>query len=327
MTTRPRIVVLDDWERGFARLARWHDLQARADITLHHHALQGPALLDAIHDAQVVVLNRDRTPFTADLIAALPQLRYVVHTGPRNRRLDRQALAQRGIPVSHTDGGPSRESTTELCWSLILGAARQLEAHATRLRAGHWRPEASLPLSPVLQGQRLGLVGLGNIGQRVARLGQAFGMEVVAWSPHMTPARAAAHQVTAVGLDDLLATSLVVSLHLVAAPSTRHLLNAARLATMRPDAILVNTSRAELIDTAALVAALRQGRPGFAALDVFDVEPIDPADPLLALPNVLLSPHLGFVSEPSWQQFVHDVTESLTAWLDGTPLPRLLPPE
>jgi phosphoglycerate dehydrogenase-like enzyme len=158
----------------------------------------------------------------------------------------------------------------------------------------------------------------------VARIGAAFGMEVVAWSPHMTAARAAARQATAVSLDELLSTSKVVSLHLVPSAETRHLLNGPRLASMRRDALLVNTSRSALVDTAALAQALAAGRPAMAALDVYDEEPLPADHPLRRLPNVVLTPHLGFVAQPVFEQFAAGVVECLTAWLHGAPLPRLL---
>ena len=238
--------------------------------------------------------------------------------------MDLQALAARGIPVSHTEWGPFKDSTCEMTWALILAATRQLETQTALLRRGQWRPSAALPLAGVPHGQTLGLIGLGEIGGRVARVGQTLGMKVVAWSPRMTPERAAAQGAVAVPLEELLATSKVVSLRLVPTPATRHLLNAPQLALIRPDSLLVNTSRSALIDTKLLVGALEQDRPGFASLDMFDVEPL-PADSLLRrLPNVLLTPDLGFVAEPVFERFASGVTECLTAWLVGQPRVRVM---
>lgn len=323
-TNKPLIVVLDDSERALRRLADWHAIDHLADVHIHHHPLHGAALVNALKDADAIVLMRDRTPFTAELLAELPKLRYVVFTGTRNARLDQAALAARGIPVSCTEFGPSKDSTCELTWAAILAATKQLESHTARLKAGPWRSDSASPLPGTLAGQRLGVIGLGEIGGRVARVGQALGMEVVTWSPRMTLERAATQGIGFLPLDELLATSHVVSLHLVVTPATRHLLNAERLALMRPDSLLVNTSRSELIDTAALVSALQRGRPGFAALDVFDVEPLPLDDPLRGLPNVLLTPHLGFVTEPVFQRFASGVTECLQAWLGGKPLVRVV---
>ncbi len=323
--SKPHIVVLDDSERALRRLADWTRIDAHAEVSVHHAPLKGAALLDALREADAIVLMRDRTPFTAELLAQLPKLRYLVFTGTRNSKLDLAALAARNIPVSCTEFGPSKDSTCELTWALILAATKQLQTHTDRLRGGTWRSDAAAPLPGALLGQRLGLIGLGEIGGRVARIGQAFGMEVVTWSPRMTAERAAAQGVAFVPLDELLATSSVVSLHLVVLASTRHLLNAERLAKIQAGSLLVNTSRSELIDSPALVQALRQGRPGFAALDVFDVEPLPADDPLRGLPNVLLSPHLGFVTEPVFQRFASGVTECLQAWLAGEPVVRPVP--
>lgn len=323
---RPRIVVLDDSERAMRRLGDWHAINHHAEVHIHHDPLRGAALVNALKDADAIVLMRDRTSFTAALLAELPKLRYVVFTGTRNAKLDQAALAARGIPVSCTEFGPSKDSTCELTWTAILAATKQLASHTTRLQAGPWRSDSASPLPGTLAGQRLGVIGLGEIGGRVAKVGNALGMDVVTWSPRMTLERAATQGVGFLPLDELLATSQVVTLHLVVTPATRHLLNAERLALMQPGSLLVNTSRAELIDTAALVQALQAGRPGFAALDVFDAEPLPLDDPLRGLPNVLLTPHLGFVTEQVFQRFASGVTECLQAWLAGQPLVRVVAP-
>lgn len=325
--SRPHIVVLGDYEHALRRLGQWQTIDAQAKVTVISHALTGAALVAELRDADAIVLVRDRTPFDASLLAQLPRLQYLVFTGTRNTTLDRQALAQRGIPVSHTEWGPSKDSTCEMTWALILAAMRRLEQNTQRLRRGQWRAEQAEPLAGVLKGETLGLIGLGEIGGRVAKVGQAFGMHVITWSPHMTPKRASAHGATAVPLADLLQTSKVVSLHLVPSAATVHLLNATNLALMRSDSLLVNSSRSALIHTGDLIRALQQGRPGFAALDVFDSEPLPANDALRTAPNVLLTPHLGFVTEPVYQRFADGVTECLGAWLAAKPLVRVLSPE
>lgn len=327
---RPHIVVLDDYEQAFDALADWQPVRERAHLHIHTTPLTGAPLLALLSGADVVVLMRDRTPLTGDLIAQLPRLKLVVFTGTRNLALDTAALAARGIPVCHTGWGPSKDSTAELTWALILAAHKRLLENCNALRlnggqgAGAWRtPHAMLPL---LKGETIGLVGLGEIGGRVARYAQAFGMQVLAWSPRMTAERAAEHGATFVALDALLARSRIVSLHLVSTPQTRGLINAERLALMRSDSLMVNTSRSQLIDTAALLQALPQGRPAQVALDVFDAEPLPGRDPLRDFPQVLLSPHLGFVARPVFETFVRDARECVLAWLAGEPLPRLLVP-
>jgi phosphoglycerate dehydrogenase-like enzyme len=317
---RPRIVVLDDYEDSLRRTADWSPVEARADVTIHTRRLRGEALLEAIAAADAIVLIRDRTPFKADLLARMPKLKLFIFTGLRNTQLDFAALAARNIPVGNTDHGSSKNSTAEMNWALILAAAKRLEQFFALARNGGWRDGGRLPW--VLHGERLGLVGFGEIGQLVARAGIAFGMEVVTWSPHMTPERAAAGGARAVSLEELLSTSKVVSLHLVPAEATRKLLNAQRLATMRKDAILVNTARSALIDMAALPAALDAGRPAIAALDVYDDEPLAAGHPLAARDDVVLSPHLGFVNDPVFAHYGPGVVENLLAWLDGKPLPH-----
>ncbi len=320
--SRPRIVVLDDYEDSLRCTADWGAIESRAEVTVHTQRLHGDALMAAIGDADAIVVLRDRTPFKAELIGKLPKLKFFVFTGVRNTQLDPAAMAARGIPVTHTEMGSSKESTSELAWALILAAAKRLEPYMKLLRAGRWRDAGPLPM--VLSGKRLGLIGFGGIGKRVGHIGNAFGMEVVTWSPHMTPERAAEGSAKAVSLEELLSTSHVVSLHLVPGEATRKLVNAERMATMREDAILVNTARSALIDMAALPAALDAGRPRIAALDVYDDEPLAAGHALAGRDDVVLLPHLGFVNDPVFSRFGPNVAENLTLWLDGKPVPRTL---
>jgi phosphoglycerate dehydrogenase-like enzyme len=323
VSARPSIVVLDDYEQAMRRLADWSAIDARAGVAVHHGKLRGEALLAAIRDADAIAVVRDRTPFRADLLAQLPKLRYLVFTGARNTQLDAKAFAARGIPVSHTEKDPGKDSTAEHTWALILAASRRLESNLALVRQGRWRDGG--PLATILRGERLGLVGFGEIGQRVGLVGKALGMEVVTWSPHMTTERAAAGGAKSVSLEELLATAKVVSLHLVPSDATRKLLDATRLATMRADSILVNTSRSTLVDMAALPAALEAGRPGTAALDVFDEEPLPSDFALRSAANVVLTPHVGFVATPVYEKFARGMVECLDAWLGGGPLLRVLP--
>lgn len=319
---RKKIVVLDDLENSYKKLADWSKVDAKAEVTIHNQPLYGEALFKAVKDAQAIVLMRDRTPFKADLIQQLPALEYLVFTGTRNGALDVDALKERQIPISHTGWGPSKNSTSELTWALILGLKKQLVGQNALINQNKWRNELSL--LPVLQGQTLGLVGLGEIGQRVAKVALAFGMNVVTWSPNMTPARAEAIGAQSVSLDELLQQSDIVSLHIIASSTTKGLINKEKLALMKKDAILINTSRAVLVETDALVDSLNQGRIGGAAVDVFDIEPLPTDHPLRKTPNTLLTPHLGFVAEPVFTTFAKDVVECLEAWLHGQPTIRPL---
>jgi phosphoglycerate dehydrogenase-like enzyme len=319
---RPNVVVLDDYEHAFPRLARWDWVAAHCRWRVMHQPLRGEALVQALQDVDALVLMRDRTPLPPDLLAQMPRLKLVVFTGTRNQTLDMAALKARGVTVCHTGWGPSKDSTAELTWALMLAAYKRLPENMAGLQAGHWRTDHAL--LPVLRGETLGLLGLGEIGSRVARIGLAFGMRVLAWSPNMTPERAQQHGVEAATLQAVLSASRLVSLHLVASSTTRHLINRERLALMRRDAILINTSRSALVHTGDLIEALQSGQLAQAAIDVFDEEPLPTDHPLRRCPGLLLTPHLGFVAQPVFQQFVTDVQATLTAWLKGEPLERVL---
>jgi len=319
---KKRIVVLDDYEDSLRKTADWSPVERLADVEHHTGRLRGDALAAAVKDANAVVLIRDRTPFRADLLAKMPGLELFIFTGGRNTQLDFAALAARGIPVTNTEMSDSKAATCEMAWTLILAAAKRLETYLALVRRGQWRDGKGLP--QVLKGERLGLVGFGEIGQMVAKVGQAFSMELVTWSPHMTPERAAQGGAKSASLEELLATSKVVSLHLVPSDATRKLINAERLDTMRPDSILVNTARAALIDMQALDQALEKGRPGIAALDVYDDEPLVAGYALAKRQNVVLTPHLGFVNDPVFSKFGPGVVENLMNWLEGRPLVRVV---
>ena len=319
MANLPNVVILGDYERALRRFSNWTKVDQRSHITIHHDPLREEALYEAVKDADVIVLVRDRTPFNEALIARLPKLKLFLFTGKRNGTLDASALISRNIPIACTPGGPSKETTTELTWALILGASKHLIRQNSLVHSGGWRDELSV--LPMLSGERLGIIGLGSIGSAVARVGKAFGMELVTWSPNMTTERAAAQNAKSVSLEELLTTSKVVSLHLVAGPNTKGLIGAEELAMMRSDAILVNTSRSALIDTQALQDALAAGRPGQAAIDVFDMEPLPANDALRNIPNLLTTPHLGFVAEPVFAMFSKGIVDTLEAWLDQKPAP------
>ena len=324
MTALPNIVILGDYERALKRFSNWEKLEKQANITIHHEPLHDEALYEAVKDADAIAIVRDRSPFNEAMIARLPKLKFLMFTGERNGTLDATALISRNIPIACTPGGPSKETTAELTWALILGASKRLIEENKLIASGGWRDQLSV--LPMLSGERLGIMGLGAIGSRVARVGAAFGMEVVTWSPRMTPERAAAENAKSVSLKELLATSKVVSMHLVAGPGTKGLISADQLALMRPDAILVNTSRSALIHMGDLQKALAQGRPGQAAVDVFDIEPLPVNDPLRATPNLLVTPHLGFIAEPIFATFSKGITDTLEAWLDNKPVPHPFKP-
>jgi len=325
MASLPNIVILGDYERALRRFSKWDKLEQQANLKIHHEPLRDEALYEAVKEADAIAIVRDRSPFNEAMIARLPKLKFLMFTGERNGTLEASALASRNIPMACTPGGPSKETTAELTWALILGASKRLIEENKLVASGGWRDELSL--LPMLSGQRLGVMGLGAIGSRVARVGHAFGMEVVTWSPRMTPERAAAENAKSVSLDELLNTSKVVTMHLVAGPSTKGIISADQLALMRPDSILINTSRAALINMPDLHKALIAGRPSQAAVDVFDVEPLPVDDALRNTPNLLVTPHLGFIAEPIFETFSNGITETLEAWLDQKPAPHPFKPQ
>ena len=323
--TRPHILFLDDFEHLFAHSPAVMAFSDRALLEIHTEPLRGEALSQALDRATGLVLMRDRTPVGERELDMSPNLKFIIYTGLRNALLDEAACKARNIPVFNTEFGPTKASTCELTWALILAALKRLEPGFLALRnpQSNWRAGLHYPgLCDVLEGETLSLIGLGQIGARVAKVGQAFGMKVVAWSPNMTPARAAEHGAMAASLDELLATSKVVSLHLVLSAATRHLLQAKNLPQMRPDAVLVNTSRSGLIHEQDLAAALKAGRPGMAALDVFDEEPLPVDHPFRQMQQVTLSPHLGFVANPVYEIFAKTVAHHLDGLLGQAAMSR-----
>ena len=315
---RPRIAVTDDWQ-GIARSsADWTALDARAEINVFRDAFPDEdAAATSLAPFDIIMSMRERTPFPASLIARLPRLRMLSVTGPRNRSVDRAALAARGIVVTRTDAGEDGSATAELALALTLAAARKVAAGDAAIRTGGF--QGSVAPGFTLRGRTLGLIGLGRLGSLMAGYGQALGMRVLAWSPNLTPARAAAAGATWASKDDLLGTADVVSLHLVLAPGTEGMIGARELGLMRPGAILVNTSRGPLVEESALLAALAAGRI-VAALDVYDREPLPADHALRRVPNTVLTPHLGYCVRENFEVFYRQSIENVLAFLDGAPI-------
>jgi phosphoglycerate dehydrogenase-like enzyme len=262
---------------------------------------------------------RERTPFPGALLARLPRLRLLVTAGMRNAAIDLPAAAARGVLVCGTAGLPY--PTAELAWGLILSLVRRIPTEDRATRAGRWQESVGLGLN----GKTLGVLGLGGLGSRVARIGHAFEMRVLAWSQNLTAERAAEVGATLVGRDELLARSDVVTIHLVLSERTRGLLGARELALLKPSAYLVNTSRGPIVDEAALVRALRDGTIAGAGLDVFDEEPLPLDHPLRRLPNTVITPHLGYVTEETYRIFYGQALEDIQAYLGGEPIRVLRP--
>ncbi|KIZ13522.1 D-2-hydroxyacid dehydrogenase family protein [Streptomyces natalensis] len=316
----PRCAVLDDYQGVALSLADWSPLDGRVDVrTLRRPFASEDEVVEAIGDCEIVVAMRERTPFPASLLARLPRLRLLVTSGMRNAAIDLAAAARHGVTVCGT--ASNTEPPVELTWALILGLARSVATESAAMRAGGpWQST----LGADLYGRRLGLLGLGKIGARVARVGLAFGMDVVAWSRNLSAERAAEVGVrAAASKEELLETSDFVSVHLVLGDRTRGLIGAPELARMRRTAYLVNTSRAAIVDQSALIDALREERIAGAGLDVFAQEPLPASHPLRTLPNVLALPHLGHVTRRNYEGYFQQAVEDIVAFLEGKPVREL----
>ncbi|WP_309132347.1 D-2-hydroxyacid dehydrogenase family protein [Brevibacterium sp.] len=311
-----RIVVLDDYQRVASRFGDFASLDAEVEY-VDRPIVDTEELVEVLTGAEVVVAMRERTAFTAQRLSRLPDLRLLVTTGRVNASIDMATARDRGVVVCGAESTTS--ATPELTWGLILSVLRHIPAEDAAIRAGGWQSTIGVDL----EGRRLGTVGLGRLGTRVARVGLAFGMDVVAWSQNLTEARAAEHSVRAVSKEELLATSDVVSVHYQLSDRSRGLIGAAELALMKPEAVLVNTSRAGLIDTRALLEALESGSIGGAGLDVHDAEPLPSDHPIRRAPRTVITPHLGYVTERTYRIFYSQAVEDIVAWQAGRPLRRL----
>ena len=313
-----RIAVLDDYQGVALQMADWSTLQAQAEIVIFREAFGSePAAAVALAGFDVVCANRERTLFPRSLFEKLPELRLLVTTGMRNLAIDLDAARDNGVTVCGT-ASPGH-AASELAWGLVLALSRRIVAEDRAVRRGLWQST----LGNDLRGRTLGILGLGRHGGLVAGYGQAFGMEVLAWSTNLTEERCAEVGANRVELDELLARSDVISIHLVMGPRYQGLLGPAELAKMKPTALLVNTSRGPIVDENALIDALREQRIGGAGLDVYDYEPLSPHHPLVTLPNTVLTSHVGFVTEETYRVFYGETVECVTRWLAGDPV-RLL---
>lgn len=316
-----RAAVLDDYQDVALTLADWRSLAP--DVTVERfadHQDDAEALVRRLAPFDIVVAMRERTPFPRALIERLPNLRLLVTSGMRNAAIDVAAAAERGIVISGTDMLPY--PTAELTWGLILALARRLPWEIEATRGGAWQTT----LGEGLNGKTLGLLGLGRLGAQVAAVGRAFGMTLLAWSPNLTPARAAECGAERVDKAELFARADFVTIHLVLGPRSTGLVGAAEFGAMKPGAYLVNTSRGPIVDEAALVDALRRGAIAGAALDVFDHEPMAADHPLRGCATALLTPHIGYVTRENYRQVFTQTVENIAAFRAGRPIRLLTPP-
>ncbi|MFB8248860.1 D-2-hydroxyacid dehydrogenase family protein [Streptomyces sp. NPDC055952] len=317
---RLRCAVLDDYQNVAAEAADWSAVADEVEVVPFGRHVDGEdALAAALAGFDIVVTLRERVPFPASLIARLPRLKLLVASGMRNSVIDYAAAEAHGVTVCGT--ASSSSAPVELTWALLLGLARGIVEESNALRSGGpWQSTVGADL----HGRRLGLLGLGRIGGRVARVGLAFGMRVSAWSQNLTRERAdEVGAELAASKEELLADSDFVSVHLALGDRTRGLLGAAELALLKPTAYLVNTSRAAIVDQDALLDALHAGRIAGAGVDVFDVEPLPAGHPMRTAPRLLATPHLGYVSRATYATYYGQAVEDIRAFLDGSPVRRL----
>jgi len=311
-----KVAILDDYQDVAMSMADWSPVTARADVTVFHDHLADPdAVVDRLLPYDVVCVMRERTPLPGNVIDRLPNLKMIASTGPFNASIDLAAAEKHGIYVSTTGGYV--ESTVELTWALILAAARRIVDEHLSVRAGGWQTSVGRQLG----GAVLGVLGLGRIGTRVARVGAAFGMEVIAWSTNLTREAAEKAGATHVSKAELFRRADVLTVHLVLSDRSRGLVGADELNLMKPTALLVNTSRGPIVDEQALIEALQSHTIAAAGLDVFDVEPLPQRHRLRALENVVTTPHIGYVADWVYRTFYGEAAVSIAGWLSTAGLP------
>jgi phosphoglycerate dehydrogenase-like enzyme len=307
--SRLKIAVLDDYQGVALSMADWTAVKEIGDVhVFRDHEADEDRLVERLLPFDVVCVMRERTPLTRSVVERLPRLRMVASTGPANRSIDRGVVEERGIAVLGT--GYSSEPAIEMTWALILGSVRHVAADAASVRAGGWQSH----LGGDLAGKTLGVVGLGNIGRKVAAIGLAFGMHVIAWSQNLTEQKAAESSVHYASKEELFRTADIVTIHLLLSSRTESLVGEQELSLMKRGARLVNTSRGPIVNESALITALRRGDLAGAALDVYDQEPLPADHPFRSLPNVLATPHVGYVTESLYRTFYEDTVRNVLSW-------------
>lgn len=307
-----KIAILDDYQNVALESADWSVLGGRADITVFQdHLDDTDAVIERLLPFDIICAMRERTPLPHNVIARLPNLKFIASTGPATASIDAVAAADRGIAVSQT--GYRSDPTIDLTWALILASARNIVAESNSLRSGGWQRTVGTEL----RGRTLGVLGLGRVGSEVARIGRAFGMDLIAWSQNMTPEAAHAADALLVSKDELFEQADILTIHLVLSARTRGLVGAAELALMQPTARLINTSRGPIVDEQALIRALKSRQIAGAAIDVFDIEPLPASHPFRTLDNVLATPHIGYVAQGLYRTFYEDSVSNIRKWLDS----------
>lgn len=311
-----RAAILDDYQGVALKFADWSPLAGKVELTVFEKPFRDQAeVIEQLQGFQIVAGMRERTPFPRAVIEALPDLKLLITTGARNNSFDLTAAAERGVTVCGT--GTFGNPTVGIAFGLMLELTRRIGFENARMKAGEpWQ----VTIGRDLEGLTLGVVGLGKLGSRVAAVGKAFGMKVIAWSPNLTPDKAREGGADYASREELFAQADIVTIHLVLGDRSRGLITADDIGRMKKTAYLINTARAPIVDQAALLKALDERRIGGAGLDVFEVEPLPVDHPYRKLDNVVLTPHLGYVSEQTYRKFYPDIVENIRAFLDGKPV-------
>jgi phosphoglycerate dehydrogenase-like enzyme len=314
-----RLSILDDYQGVALEMADWAPVRARGiEIAVERFPFaDAEDVVRSLAESEIVAAMRERTAFPRSIVERLPKLKLLITTGMRNASFDMAALRDRGVTVCGTGGpGGGNEDTAELAWGLILGAARRIAEDHAFMRHGGWQTR----IGHRVAGKTLGLLGLGRLGGAVARVGLAFGMKAIAWSQNLTAEKAAEQGVERVEKEELFRRSDILSVHLVLSDRSRGLVGAREIGLMKPTAILVNTSRGPICDTAAVIEALKGGRLAYAGFDVYDQEPLPLNHPLRTAPNVILTPHIGYVTEENYRSSYPQIVENILGYLDGKPI-------
>src|SRR6202795_1548549 len=307
-----KVAVLDDYQNAALESADWSLLRDRAEITVFQDHLADPdAVIERLLPFDVVCVLRERTPLPRNVIERLPNLKLIASTGSVNASIDIAAVGDYGIAVVYTEY--RSDPTVEFTWALILACARHIVTESNSVRSGGWQKTVGADL----RGKTLGILGLGNVGSQVARIGSAFGMQLIAWSQNMTPDAAKAAGAILVSEDQLFEQADILTIHLVLSSRTRSLVGAAELESMKPTAWLINASRGSIVEEQALITVLKNKQIAGAAIDVFDIEPLPPSHPFRTLDNVLATPHIGYVSDGLYKTFFEDTVSNIRKWLDA----------
>ena len=310
-----KVAILDDYQGVALSLADWETLPKDTHLTIFKdHLIDTPDIVQRLHKYQIVCVMRERTPFPKALLDNLPNLKLLITTGMRNASIDLKHASNLGITVCGTEG--LGHPTAELTWGLIISLARKIHQENEATKQGRWQTSLGVDL----KGKTLGIIGLGNLGSQVSKIGNAFGMNVLAWSQNLTKQLASTQMATLVSFEDLLKRSDFLTIHTVLSERTRNLIGKQEISLMKKSSFLINTSRGPIVEEESLINALKNNNIAGAGLDVFDYEPLDEKNPLLSLKNVLITPHIGYVTKEGYEIYYSQTVECIKKFLEGNPV-------